>query len=34
MRGLKKFVMGGKDWSYEFLTTKAILQQDEYADID
>ncbi|EXK29645.1 hypothetical protein FOXG_11807 [Fusarium oxysporum f. sp. lycopersici 4287] len=34
MRGLKKFVMGGKDWSYEFLTTKAILQQDKYADID
>ncbi|KAH7214448.1 hypothetical protein DER44DRAFT_819321 [Fusarium oxysporum] len=34
MRGPKKFVMGGNDWSYEFLTTKTILQQDEYADID
>ncbi|EMT65614.1 hypothetical protein FOC4_g10007717 [Fusarium odoratissimum] len=30
MRGLKKFVMGRNDWSYEFLTTKAILQQDEH----
>ncbi|KAJ4159731.1 hypothetical protein NW765_013720 [Fusarium oxysporum] len=34
MRGLKKFVMGEKDWSYEFPTTRAILQQDEYADIN